>query len=75
VEKELDNHHQLAQNVNNYLDKIKKIQDATRHDDSMPGSLSEQLSEANSLLTSLPRELEVSIGCTRTRASSGRDRC
>jgi nesprin-1 len=58
VEKELDNHHQLAQNVNNYLDKIKKIQDATRHDDSMPGSLSEQLSEANSLLTSLPRELE-----------------
>ncbi|KAJ8930094.1 hypothetical protein NQ314_017138, partial [Rhamnusium bicolor] len=57
-EKELANHHKLAEGVNGYLDKIRKIQDATRHDDSMPGSLQEQLQEANSLLASLPRELD-----------------
>lgn len=58
VEKELENHLKLAQSVDSYLDKIRQIQDATRHDDSMPSSLLEQLSEANSLLSSLPRELE-----------------
>lgn len=58
VDKELAKHHSLVENVNSYLEKIRKIQEATRHDDSMPGSLQEQLQEANSLLTSLPRELE-----------------
>lgn len=58
VEKEIANHNVLSVNVNKYLDKVKHIQDATRHDDGMPSSLLEQLSEANSLLASLPRELE-----------------
>ncbi|KAJ8984006.1 hypothetical protein NQ317_006860, partial [Molorchus minor] len=58
VDAELNNHHKLTQEINTYLDKIRIIQDTTRHDDSMPGSLQEQLQEANSLLTSLPRELE-----------------
>ncbi|XP_074030429.1 muscle-specific protein 300 kDa isoform X10 [Leptinotarsa decemlineata] len=58
VDNELKNHHELSEKVNVYLDKIRKIQDVTRHDDSVPGSLQEQLQEANSLLTSLPRELE-----------------
>lgn len=58
VEKEIQNHNELSRNVNKYLDKVKHIQDATRHDDGMPSSLLEQLSEANSLLASLPRELE-----------------
>lgn len=58
VENEIDNHQTLAENVNDYLDRIRKIQNTVKHDDSMPSSLLEQLSEANSLLTSLPRELE-----------------
>lgn len=58
VIKELENHEELSKNVNNYLDKIRKIQEITQHDDSMPGSLQEQLSEASSLLSSLPRELD-----------------
>ncbi|XP_064211053.1 muscle-specific protein 300 kDa isoform X18 [Tribolium castaneum] len=58
VDQELENHERLARNVGEYLDKIRKIQEATRHDDSMPGSLLEQLSEGNSLLASLPRELD-----------------
>ncbi|KAG5889989.1 hypothetical protein JTB14_035905 [Gonioctena quinquepunctata] len=58
VDKELEKHHQLSQQINVYLDKIRKIQEATRHDDSLPGSLQEQLQEANSLIASLPRELE-----------------
>lgn len=58
VEKELENHKELSTNVNKYLDRIREVQEATKHDDGMPGSLLEQLSEANSLLTSLPRELE-----------------
>lgn len=58
VEKQLKNHRDLSANVNKYLDRIRKIQEVTRHDDSMPSSLLEQLSEANSLLSSLPRELD-----------------
>lgn len=58
VEKEIENHNELSDNVNKYLDRIKNIQETTRYDDGMPSSLIDQLSEANSLLTSLPRELE-----------------
>lgn len=58
VDKEIQKHLELANNVNEYLDKIRKIQETTKHDDSVPGSLQEQLQEANSLLSSLPRELE-----------------
>nr|CAD7570990.1 unnamed protein product [Timema californicum] len=58
VEKELDNHKLLAAEVTGYLDRVKAVQDAARHEDGMPSSLLEQLSEANSLLNSLPRELE-----------------
>lgn len=58
VEKEIENHHELANEVNKYLDRVRNIQESTRHDDGMPSALLEQLSEANSLLTSLPRELE-----------------
>ncbi|CAG2069146.1 unnamed protein product, partial [Timema podura] len=48
----------LAAEVTGYLDRVKAVQDAARHEDGMPSSLLEQLSEANSLLNSLPRELE-----------------
>ncbi|KAF5292003.1 hypothetical protein FQA39_LY14120 [Lamprigera yunnana] len=58
VEKELENHYELSKNVNKYLDRIREVQETTKNDDGMPSSLLEQLSEANSLLTSLPRELE-----------------
>lgn len=58
VEKELQNHDELSNNVNEYLERIRKVQQASKNDDGMPGSLLEQLSEANSLLSSLPRELE-----------------
>nr|XP_022915902.1 nesprin-1 isoform X7 [Onthophagus taurus] len=55
---ELAAHGKLAGDVNNYLDRVRHVQDKTRHDDGMPGSLIEKLSEASSLLQSLPRELE-----------------
>ncbi|KRT83699.1 hypothetical protein AMK59_4490, partial [Oryctes borbonicus] len=58
VEKELENHRKLAENVNRYLDRIKQVQESTKYDEGMPSSLLEKLSEANSLLQSLPRELE-----------------
>lgn len=58
VEKEIKKHEQLSKNVNDYLDKLKKIQESVKHDDTLPGSLQEQLSEANSLINSLPRELQ-----------------
>lgn len=58
VENELKNHEELSDQVSEYLDRIRKIQQTTKHEDSMPSSLQEQLSEANSLLSSLPRELE-----------------
>ncbi|KAK9694281.1 Spectrin repeat [Popillia japonica] len=58
VEKELENHRKLSSNVSNYLDRIRQVQESCRYDDGMPSSLLEKLSEANSLLQSLPRELE-----------------
>ncbi|XP_060527804.1 muscle-specific protein 300 kDa isoform X12 [Cylas formicarius] len=58
VLREIQNHEVLDATINKYLDKIRKIQENVGYDDAMPGSLQEQLSEANSLLSSLPRELE-----------------
>ncbi|XP_044734627.1 nesprin-1 [Chrysoperla carnea] len=58
VNNELKNHHTLCTNVNKYLDRIKKLLESNRHEDGMPGSLLEQLSEASSLLQTLPREME-----------------
>ncbi|XP_068085330.1 muscle-specific protein 300 kDa [Anabrus simplex] len=58
VEAELEKHRELAANVNHYLDRVRAVQESVRHEDGMPSSLMEQLSEANSLLSTLPRELE-----------------
>ncbi|XP_066252950.1 muscle-specific protein 300 kDa isoform X4 [Euwallacea similis] len=58
VNKEINKHEQLNKDVNDHLDKLKKIQDSVKNDDTLPGSLQEQLSEANSLINSLPRELQ-----------------
>lgn len=58
VEKEIENHNELSDNVNKYLDRVRQIQESTKYTDGMPSSLVDQLSEANSLLASLPRELE-----------------
>ncbi|GLH12193.1 Dystrophin, isoform B, partial [Gryllus bimaculatus] len=58
VNVEIDKHKELATQVNSYLDRIRAVQDSVRHDDGMPGSLLEKLSEANSLLNTLPAELE-----------------
>lgn len=44
--------------MNIYLDRVRAVQESVRHEEGMPGSLMEQLSEANSLLASLPQELE-----------------
>ena len=40
------------------MDRVRAVQESVRYDEGMPGSLMEQLSEANSLLTTLPQELE-----------------
>ncbi|XP_043492348.1 nesprin-1 [Polistes fuscatus] len=58
VEEEINKHRILCDSINEYLDKIRKLKDSVRHEEGMPGSLKEMLSEAMSLLTSLPREME-----------------
>lgn len=58
VETELKKHHALCADVNEHLDRIRKLKESVRHEEGMPGSLKEMLSEATSLLTSLPREME-----------------
>ncbi|KAL0110413.1 hypothetical protein PUN28_013801 [Cardiocondyla obscurior] len=58
VEAELKKHHALCADVNEYLDRIKNLKESLRHEEGMPGSLKEMLSEAVSLLTFLPREME-----------------
>ncbi|XP_018395829.1 PREDICTED: nesprin-1 isoform X2 [Cyphomyrmex costatus] len=58
VEEELKKHHTLCADVNEYLDRIRNLKESLRHEEGMPGSLKEMLSEAVSLLTSLPREME-----------------
>ncbi|XP_020291842.1 nesprin-1 isoform X3 [Pseudomyrmex gracilis] len=58
VETELKKHHALCADVNEHLDRIRKLKESVRHEEGMPGSLKEMLSEATSLLTSMPREME-----------------
>lgn len=58
TDKHIAEHSKLADNVNKQLDKIRKLKESIKHDDGMPSSLQEMLSEANSLLSTLPRELE-----------------
>lgn len=58
VEAELKNHNVLCEAVNEHLDRIRNLKNSVPHEEGMPGSLKEMLSEAVSLLTSLPREME-----------------
>ncbi|KAK9890572.1 hypothetical protein WA026_011942 [Henosepilachna vigintioctopunctata] len=58
VDKEIEEHKRFAKEIFKSLDKIRTIQQAAKNDDSMPSALLEQLSEANSLLTHLPQDLE-----------------
>ncbi|XP_032455805.1 nesprin-1 isoform X11 [Nasonia vitripennis] len=58
VETELKKHKDLCDGVNEYLDKIRELKESVKHEDGMPGSLKEMFSEAMSLLSSLPREME-----------------
>ncbi|KAF3420921.1 hypothetical protein E2986_09204 [Frieseomelitta varia] len=58
VEAELKNHNELCEAVNEHLERIRNLKNSVPHEEGMPGSLKEMLSEAVSLLTSLPREME-----------------
>lgn len=58
VEAEIERHKELCSSVEEHLDKIRALRESVRHEESMPGSLKEMLSEATSLLSSLPREME-----------------
>lgn len=58
VEAELQKHNELCDAVNEHLDRIRNLKNSVPHEEGMPGSLKEMLSEAVSLLTSLPREME-----------------
>jgi nesprin-1 len=55
---ELDKHKLLCDAVGDYLERIRALKESIKHEDGMPGSLKEMLSEATSLLSSLPREME-----------------
>ena len=48
----------LAHDVEVQLECVRSVQQSMRHEEGLPGSLVEQLSEASMLLISLPRELE-----------------
>lgn len=48
----------LASEVEAQLEKVRSVQESVKHDDGLPASLTEQLSEASMLLNSLPRELQ-----------------
>ncbi|XP_012253400.2 muscle-specific protein 300 kDa isoform X14 [Athalia rosae] len=58
VEAELKKHKVLCESVNEHLDRIRALKESVRHEEGMPGSLKEMLSEAGSLMTSLPREMD-----------------
>lgn len=58
VEAELKKHKTLCADVNEHLGKIRSLRESVRHEEGMPGSLKEMLSEAVSLLASLPREMD-----------------
>lgn len=58
VDAELRKHKELCDAVNEYLDRIKVLKESVSYEEGMPGSLKEMLSEAASLMTSLPREMD-----------------
>ncbi|XP_054006700.1 muscle-specific protein 300 kDa isoform X2 [Hylaeus anthracinus] len=58
VEAELNKHQELCETVNEHLDRITNLKNSIPYEEGMPGSLKEMLSEAVSLLSSLPREME-----------------
>lgn len=58
VEIEIEKHKILCESVDEYLDRIKLLKESVKHEEAMPGSLKEMLSEGVSLLSSLPREME-----------------
>lgn len=58
VEAEIEKHKLLCESVNEYLDRIRTLKESVKHEEGMPGSLKEMLSEGVSLLSSLPREME-----------------
>ncbi|XP_046474495.1 muscle-specific protein 300 kDa isoform X6 [Neodiprion pinetum] len=58
VDAELKKHKELCDSVNENLERIRVLKESVRHDEGMPGSLKEMLSEAASLMTSLPREMD-----------------
>lgn len=41
-----------------YLARVRAAQESVKHEEGLPGELTERLSEANMLLTSLPPQLE-----------------
>ncbi|XP_039285327.1 nesprin-1-like [Nilaparvata lugens] len=57
VDREQEKHKKLVEDVGSYLDRIRAVQESLKHDDLLPSSLSERISEASSLLTILPNEL------------------
>ncbi|XP_076667923.1 muscle-specific protein 300 kDa isoform X16 [Andrena cerasifolii] len=58
VEAELKKHSELCEAVNEHLDRIRNLKNSIPYEEGMPGSLKEMLSEAVSMLSSLPREME-----------------
>lgn len=48
----------LAKEVEQYLARVRAAQESVKHEEGLPGELTERLSEANMLLTSLPPQLE-----------------
>uniref|UniRef100_A0A1B0C1F9 KASH domain-containing protein n=1 Tax=Glossina palpalis gambiensis TaxID=67801 RepID=A0A1B0C1F9_9MUSC len=57
VEHELQKHHKLCGETQEYLDKFNKINGSVKSEMGMPGALLEMLSEGRSLVSSLPPEM------------------
>lgn len=58
VEREITRHDSFAQEVQTYLEKIRKIDEQTSTDYEMPALLVEMVSEGRSLVANLPEELK-----------------
>ncbi|XP_071454288.1 muscle-specific protein 300 kDa-like [Hetaerina americana] len=58
VLEEMEQNEVLVRDVGQQLDKVRTILESVRHDEGLPGPLTERLSEASVLLTTLPRALE-----------------
>jgi nesprin-1 len=48
----------LASEVEKYLERVSKLRDSVKHEDGLPETLLERLSEAASLLNTIPQQLE-----------------